>query len=244
MKAKLVKTLTVLAALGFVAGNAQANTMTFDDDWNNWNNDDSLNEATKNRDTIGQPHVLQMAVTWNGGTGYLEQVDIILGADDRVVFDSLFINNEIGESDGAWASWDYFVNTGGDFIDHPNFGIIGDAPDQGLYTVRDAYGYTLATGEHTRANNPNGIGEDYLFDRNAAIFGVQTGLTISYDFRSVAIDVSDGFFMAYSPWCANDVMGAGYTPSDAIPEPATMLLFGVGLAGLASFGRKKAKKRA
>jgi hypothetical protein len=37
--------------------------------------------------------------------------------------------------------------------------------------------------------------------------------------------------------CANDVI-----EGDPVPEPSTMLLFGIGLIGLATFGRKKIKK--
>ena len=38
MKANLVKALTLLAAVGFVANNAQANPILFPDTWTNWNN--------------------------------------------------------------------------------------------------------------------------------------------------------------------------------------------------------------
>lgn len=48
------------------------------------------------------------------------------------------------------------------------------------------------------------------------------------------------FLAHFTMGCGNDnLMGRGNTPTAPVPEPATMLLLGTGLIGLAGLGRKK-----
>jgi hypothetical protein len=225
---KTVITLLAAAALVFIATpRANATTYTYADNWVNW-----PGYTSSLGDENGTPKIDHMNVTINNG--YLDKVSIVLhDSPHRQAFDSLFIS-----TGGAWDSWDYFVHDGG--AHHTNH-TDGNVADDGLYQVKDDYTYTFVT-DKNRVGNPNGIDANSLTFMDSTFGASHAGnsFTIDYDFADYKIDINpDEFFVAYSPWCCNDVIGGGTAP---VPEPATMLLFGTGLAGLATIGRRKMKR--
>lgn len=101
----------------------------------------------------------------------------------------------------------------------------------GHYTYNSAPDSTTANGLHTieAAVNLNSL-EDNLKN----LFN-----TWAQDYTSVT--------MYWQPECGNDFLAArsdfSYSPGGNVPEPATLLLFGMGLIGAGALGRKKASKR-
>ncbi len=207
---------------------ANAQTFTYADNWINWPGYTSPLSGDEN----GTPKIDHMDVTISGG--YLDAVSIVLhDSTSRQAFDSLFIS-----TDGAWDSWDYFVHDGGT---RDNVST-GNVPGDGLYEVSNNYAYTMTT--TNRKDNPNGIDAGSLNMVDNTFGATQDGhpYEIVYDFTNLSDKIvinPDEFFIAYAPWCDNDIIGGGTAP---VPEPATMLLFGTGLAGLATVGRKKMKR--
>ena len=229
MKKATTLLLTGAALLLLVSPQARATTYTYGDNWVNWPGYTSSLD-----DENGTPKIDHMDVTINGG--YLDSVSIFLhDSTYRQAFDSLFIS-----TGGAWDSWDYFVHDGGNGS-YQTRHTDGNVPTKGLYSVKPNYTYTYVK-DYNRIGNPNGIDANDLTLIDDSFEATQNGLEILYDFSNLTdkISIDPGeFFVAYAPWCDNDIIGGGTAP---VPEPETMLLFGTGLAGLATISRRKLKR--
>ncbi len=228
---------TIFCGVSLLAGNALADTYTFGDTWVNWGNLPEYN--TNLGDEYGNPHIDSMNVTVENN----RLTNVTITGSDRETFDTLFINTSYTGQN--WQEWNYLVRDGVQNNQQNGYGP-GQA-NNGLYTVDSSYTYTTAqngNGYSVRVGNPNGIHADDLtsasLDYDISASSEEGPFTLSYDFADGGLELDGGFYVGYSPWCANDVIGGGTTTSP-VPEPATMLLFGTGLAGLAGLRRKKMK---
>jgi hypothetical protein len=106
--------------------------------------------------------------------------------------------------------------------------------------------------------NSIGLAIDYTLKITDTLNSTYTSSILWDDFAHAGMDF-DGlirwsdlsaydFSGGYSIEMINSISGQGFASFDAtttapVPEPATMLLFGSGLAGLAGYGRRKVRKK-
>ncbi len=242
---KSISAIALTIFLGFFGyTNAKAQSVEFVDNTIHFDSYTSIWAPIYPKDEYGTPKIYSLTVNWNDNSGLLEKVIINLhDSPERQLFDSLFINTDYGTTDSNIEGWDYFVLSGINAATNHVANTTGTLPgSDGLYSVTENYNYTtnLSGG---RKGHATGIDTDSLNLLDAGITGSHPdgSFTITYDFSSVSIQLGENFAIAYAPWCANDVILVSHS-AEPVPEPATMLLFGVGLSGLASATALKRRK--
>ncbi len=244
-------------------------TLSFGDGskyWPNWVNTDNDSWPGKDNDldTIGDPNFTGGTVeinrdwyltqitfsfaSWgntNNGWNKLEPGDLFLSVDNDTNWEYVvYADNNTNKLDGKIpSSWDYNLYAVDIVLNNQNAYQMSGTDKTGYwsgYLIRDNHPIGLAS-------QPTSQTSSYLGDVNFTGWGTES-LTFIFPANTILLN-SDILTIGFTVNCANDVIyetlrfdpPGGGPPQQVVPEPASMLLMGSGLVGLAGFLRARKK---
>jgi len=230
---------------------AQAGTISFGDNTTYWAGYPSSYAPYNTDDSINMPaYSGGFATTGLGGVlSRIDFTDVPADHTPPFEFNQYLLSGDLFIDTKADGVWDYVVkslgaygNQGVQQVDLYNISALNVSTD-----VSDASKYVYVAPGQGRDGQPMGL----LSTAGATNLGQVTysgyynlsgnDYSVYFDFGALAIDLlNSDFIVGYSPDCANDVI----LEKVPVPEPGTMVLLGIGMLGMAIFGKRRMNKNA
>jgi len=210
---RLIQISAVIFSMLFITGIASAETYNFGDNYNEWPGHVT---AYSDTDVVGVRPLVSGATIDTFGNGNLKSITMY--TTPSWMSYRLFIN--LDRQNGSYENWGFYSE--------------GSVLDYSFYAITNGYTYTTADASG-REGHPNGIVTEGLQVSNLLISMTYSDGKLVYEFTDsnlLKLGELGQFVIGFTADCANDVF---LTP---VPEPATMLLLGLGLVGAAAIRRR------